>query len=180
MAAPPRYRRDVRSGAAQGWLTRSLTSPDRAVGLHTSALGVTKVGRNSVGTGYGTFTELRHLHVHALKIDRSFVSNMLEDAADDERVVTTIISVAKAFGLATIAEGVESEAVLNRLAKLGWTALRDTSSADLNLLSAAEALLRPRPGTRPATTRPTPTASPYSDSHGKTETADDRPVDPVG
>lgn len=77
-----------------------------------------RVALDDFGTGYGTFTELRHLHLHALKIDRSFVSNMLEDP-DDERVVTTIISVAKAYGLATIAEGVESEAVLDRLSALG-------------------------------------------------------------
>ena len=77
-----------------------------------------RVALDDFGTGYGTFTELRHLHLHVLKIDMSFVANMLDDP-DDERVVTTIVSVARAYGLSTIAEGVESEAVLEKLAELG-------------------------------------------------------------
>lgn len=77
-----------------------------------------RVALDDFGTGYGTFTELRHLDLDVLKIDRSFVQHMLEDE-DDERAVKTIIFVAKAYGLSTVAEGVESEAVLDRLADLG-------------------------------------------------------------
>lgn len=77
-----------------------------------------RVALDDFGTGYGTFTELRHLALYALKIDRSFVRNLLENV-DDERVVSTIIFVAKTYGLTTIAEGVESQGVLDRLAELG-------------------------------------------------------------
>ena len=46
------------------------------------------------GTGYGTLTELRHLHLHELKIDQSFVHDVLGDP-DDERVVATVVSIAR-------------------------------------------------------------------------------------
>ena len=77
-----------------------------------------RVALDDFGTGYGGFTELRNLNLDALKIDQSFVQNILEDRAD-ERAVTTIVLVAKAYGLTTVAEGVESEAVLGKLALLG-------------------------------------------------------------
>ncbi len=77
-----------------------------------------RVALDDFGTGYGTFKELRHLALYALKIDLSFVQNILEDHRD-ERVVSTVVSVAQAYGLTTIAEGVESEAALERLAELG-------------------------------------------------------------
>jgi len=77
-----------------------------------------RVALDDFGTGYGTFTELRHLALYALKIDLSFVQKMLDDR-DDERVVNTIVFVAQTYGLTTIAEGVESEAVLQKLAEAG-------------------------------------------------------------
>lgn len=77
-----------------------------------------RVALDDFGTGYGTFTELRHLALSSLKIDLSFVQKMLEDR-EDERVVNTIVFVARAYGLTTVAEGVESQEVLERLAELG-------------------------------------------------------------
>ena len=77
-----------------------------------------RVALDDFGTGYGTFTELRHLALYALKIDLSFVQKMLEDS-EDERVVNTIVFVARTYGLTTIAEGVESQEVLEKLAELG-------------------------------------------------------------
>lgn len=98
--------------------TTAVASPDiaKAFSRRMRDLGY-RVTLDDFGTGYGTFTELRHLALYSLKIDQSFVKDMLEDP-DDERVVTTIISVARAYGLATVAEGVESEAVLEKLAEL--------------------------------------------------------------
>jgi EAL domain-containing protein (putative c-di-GMP-specific phosphodiesterase class I) len=46
--------------------------------------------------------------VHSLKIDRSFVISMTTDA-DSMTLVSTIISLARAFGLVVVAEGVDSE-----------------------------------------------------------------------
>ena len=77
-----------------------------------------RVALDDFGTGYGTFTELRHLHLDMLKIDQSFVKHILEDD-DDERAVKTIHFVAQEYGLSTVAEGVESEPVLEKLAELG-------------------------------------------------------------
>ncbi len=97
----------------------ALASPAmaKAFSVTMSGLGCRMV-LDDFGTGYGTFTELRHLDLYALKIDLGFVRGMLEDR-DDERVVKTIIIVARAYGLTTVAEGVESQEVLERLAEMG-------------------------------------------------------------
>ena len=77
-----------------------------------------RVALDYFGTGYGTFTELRVLDLYALKIDQGFVKDMLQDRGD-ERVVNTIAFVARTYGLTTIAEGVETEETLEKLAELG-------------------------------------------------------------
>lgn len=77
-----------------------------------------RVVLDDFGTGYGSFTELRHLQLSSLKIDQSFVRKVLEDP-DDERVVSTIIFVARTYGLSVVAEGVETEDVFEKLAALG-------------------------------------------------------------
>ena len=99
--------------------TTALASPGVAKTFSSGmrALGC-QVSLDDFGTGYGAFTELRHLDLDALKIDLSFVQNMLQDP-EDERAVKTIVSVARAYGLATVAEGVETEGTLERLAELG-------------------------------------------------------------
>ena len=70
------------------------------------------------GVGHGTFTYLRHLPVDYLKIDIQFVRNLLTDE-DDQQVVRAIVGVAKQFGIKTIAEGVEDEATLQKLRRMG-------------------------------------------------------------
>ncbi len=99
--------------------TTALASPAVAeafsIGMKTVGC---RMALDDFGTGYGTFTELRSLDLDSLKIDQCFVQNMLADR-DDERIVKTIAYVARQYGLTTVAEGVESEATLNRLAELG-------------------------------------------------------------
>ncbi len=99
--------------------TTALASPELAeeFSRHMRDLGC-RVALDDFGTGYGTFTELRHLHTTDLKIDQTFVRNLV-DNPDDERMVTTIVFVAQTYGLRTIAEGVESDEALQRLAELG-------------------------------------------------------------
>jgi len=99
--------------------TTALASPAVAQTFsgHMRDLGC-RVALDDFGTGYGSFTELRVLHLCALKIDQSFVKNMLCDQ-DDERSVNTIAYVARAYGLTTIAEGVETAETLEKLAELG-------------------------------------------------------------
>lgn len=59
------------------------------------------------GTGYSSLTHLRHLTINTVKIDQSFVRNMI-DNPDDQSIVESVIGLAKAFKREVIAEGVES------------------------------------------------------------------------
>ena len=70
------------------------------------------------GTGYSSLTYLKQLKVNSLKIDQSFVRDMLVDA-EDMAIVQGVISLANAFGKSVVAEGVESRDVGCRLLALG-------------------------------------------------------------
>jgi PAS domain S-box-containing protein len=70
------------------------------------------------GTGFGSFTYLRMLPLSYLKIDISFVRDLIH-SKDDERVVQSIVGTAQRFNLRTIAEGVEDEPTLVLLRQLG-------------------------------------------------------------
>jgi len=70
------------------------------------------------GTGYSSLTYLKRLPVTTLKIDRSFVSDMLDDP-DDQSILNGVINLAAAFGKRVIAEGVESEKHGELLLQLG-------------------------------------------------------------
>ena len=58
------------------------------------------------GTGYSSFSYFRDFRIHTLKIDRSFIQQLAEDAAD-ARITLAIISLAKTFDISVVAEGVE-------------------------------------------------------------------------
>ena len=60
------------------------------------------------GTGFSSLNYLRNLPVDELKIDHSFIVHMLDSGAD-KMMVTTIISIARNFGLKVVIEGVENE-----------------------------------------------------------------------
>lgn len=77
-----------------------------------------RISVDDFGTGHSSLVNLRHLPVSELKIDRGFVTPMLEQE-NDEVIVRSTIDLAHNLGLAVVAEGVESEAVLTRLHELG-------------------------------------------------------------
>lgn len=70
------------------------------------------------GTGYSSLTYLKRLPVTTLKIDQSFVRDMLEDS-DDLAILAGIVGLASAFGRAVIAEGVETHEHGKQLLLLG-------------------------------------------------------------
>lgn len=70
------------------------------------------------GTGYSSLAYLQKLPVDAVKIDRSFVTDMLQERGL-EKIVRSTIDLAHDLDLEVVAEGVETEAVWNRLAELG-------------------------------------------------------------
>lgn len=72
------------------------------------------------GTGYSNLSYLQQLPIDVLKIDRSFISGMMVDK-DKRAIVRTILSLARALGMKTTAEGIETEEISATLKRLGCT-----------------------------------------------------------
>ena len=96
-----------------------MSDPERSLVTLTrlSQLGV-GLSVDDYGTGYSSLANLRRLPIDELKIDRSFVSPMLSDESD-LIIVRSTINLGHDLGLKVVAEGVEDEATLRRLEKLG-------------------------------------------------------------
>ena len=77
-----------------------------------------RIAIDDFGTGYSSLSRLADLPVDTLKIDRSFISRLAGDKTA-QAVVSTIVSLARAFKLSTVAEGVEREVGLALLRELG-------------------------------------------------------------
>ncbi len=70
------------------------------------------------GTGYSSLSYLGRLPVDALKIDQSFICDMLHDKGD-RAIVQGVIALAKAFDRKIVAEGVETEELFHELVEMG-------------------------------------------------------------
>jgi diguanylate cyclase (GGDEF)-like protein/PAS domain S-box-containing protein len=122
-----RYVRDVTRAAAlpAGSLVVELTEtglmedPEEAremlLRLRDSGVGV---AIDDFGTGYSSLAYLGRLSVATLKIDRSFVERMLH-SHDDLAIVAAISDLARAVGVRTVAEGIETPEQVELLRRLG-------------------------------------------------------------
>ena len=96
-----------------------LSDPQRALATveSLSEIGV-RFAVDDFGTGHSSLANLRRLPVHELKIDRSFVTPMLNEESDGV-IVRSTIELGHALGLKVVAEGVEDEVTLARLEEIG-------------------------------------------------------------
>ncbi|MEY2534783.1 MAG: diguanylate cyclase [bacterium] len=96
-----------------------MVDPERALALlqRLAGRGV-GVSLDDFGTGHSSLALLKHLPVDELKIDRTFIRDLLVDDAD-AAIVQTVVDLGRRLGLTVVAEGVEDAATLDRLAGAG-------------------------------------------------------------
>jgi diguanylate cyclase (GGDEF)-like protein/PAS domain S-box-containing protein len=82
----------------------------RALGVHLAL--------DDFGTGYSSLSYLARFPIDILKVDRSFIAQMGE-GAEDPMIVSTVLQLGHAMGMATVAEGIERPEQLARLRELG-------------------------------------------------------------
>ncbi|MBI2307108.1 MAG: EAL domain-containing protein [Rhodocyclales bacterium] len=76
------------------------------------------IALDDFGTGYSSLTYLKRFPFHVVKVDQSFVRDMVDDHAD-RTLVDTILAMARSLGLNVVAEGVETEEQLGLLRDMG-------------------------------------------------------------
>ncbi len=96
-----------------------MGDPDRTASLlrKVKALGV-RLSLDDFGTGHSSLAYLRRFPIDVIKIDRSFVNDIV-DSRDDAPIVRAIIAIAASMGSEVIAEGVETELQRDVLVSLG-------------------------------------------------------------
>jgi len=109
---PDRLTLEITEESLMIYETESLEVLER---LHRMGI---NVQIDDFGTGYSSLSSLKHYHFQALKIDRSFVRDVVT-SSDDAAIATTIMFMAKCLDMQAIAEGVESEAQKDFLASIG-------------------------------------------------------------
>ena len=112
-------------GLPPGSLELELTESVLMVNAEAVIEAMRRVARQGVsiavddfGTGYSSLAYLKRLPIQRLKIDRSFVRGLGQDP-DDESICASVISMASALGLDTVAEGVETPEQRDWLAERG-------------------------------------------------------------
>ncbi|MGK5738767.1 EAL domain-containing protein [Micromonospora sp. URMC 103] len=149
---PERLQLEITEGALMADPRRVLATISR---LHR--IGVA-ISLDDFGTGYSSLQHLRRLPLSEVKVDRSFVLGMAEDA-DDAAIVRSMIELAGALGLRVVAEGVEDERTWRMLyaagcdAAQGWFYARPMPAEELVAWLARYRPVRPTGGPDPDTRR---------------------------
>lgn len=101
-----------------------MSNPAQAMSTfsHLHAMGV-RLSIDDFGTGYSSLTHLKKLPLHEIKIDKSFVIDMLTDNSN-AAIVQTMISLAHNLGIVVVAEGVEQELAFHLLKRMGCDSLQ--------------------------------------------------------
>jgi EAL domain-containing protein (putative c-di-GMP-specific phosphodiesterase class I) len=114
-----------RTGANPGSLRFELTESMLVENIEDIIAKMTRLKEHGLrfslddfGTGYSSLTYLKRLPLDRLKIDRSFVRDMMVDATSGA-IAQTILSLGRALGISVIAEGVETEEQRGYLVGLG-------------------------------------------------------------
>lgn len=77
-----------------------------------------RISMDDFGTGHSSLAQLRNIPLHELKIDKSFVMSLVDDEHNDA-IVKTTVDLAHNLKLSVVAEGVECEATMRRIAAMG-------------------------------------------------------------
>jgi diguanylate cyclase len=119
LAALARY--DVPASALRLEVTESTLvgdDPTAATSLRELEHAGVSISVDDFGTGYSSLSYLSRLKVHEVKIDRSFVSG-LTSRPEDHAIVRATAAMARALGLAVVAEGIETVEQRDALVELG-------------------------------------------------------------
>ncbi len=103
-------------------ITEGVLMGDAQANMRTpqdiKALGV-EVAIDDFGTGYSSLSYLKRFPVDMIKVDRSFVRGLGQDA-EDTAIVETVVLLARALNLRAVAKGIETEEQMERLRALGY------------------------------------------------------------
>jgi diguanylate cyclase (GGDEF)-like protein len=161
---------------------RVLTSEPAHAVATAEALADIGVGLSldDFGTGYSSLLRLKRLPFSEVKVDSSFIGRMLE-SPDDEVVVKSILDLAAALGIRSVAEGVESADVATALVAMGCVAAQGWHFArPMNAVSATAWLIdHCAPGRSPQRQAPASTPQPEPAGTG-IGTREPRPTEPHG
>jgi EAL domain-containing protein (putative c-di-GMP-specific phosphodiesterase class I) len=104
-----------------------------------------KIAIDDFGTGYSSLSYLKNWRVDTLKIDRSFVRDLVTDSSD-LAIVSAIIAIARHLQIQVIAEGIEAYQQAEILRKLGCTVGQGFLFARPMPAEQCAALLAPKTG----------------------------------
>lgn len=138
--APEYLELEITESAAMTDMHAFIAATQRLKGLSVS------LSIDDFGTGFSSLSYLRQFHIDRLKIDQSFVRDIVHDPSS-AAIITAIINLAHGLNLAAIAEGVETEAQLQFLRShdcdemQGYYFSRPLAASDFEVLLRSERLL---------------------------------------